>query len=82
MFYLWELKFSIMGNASSVSKWKIGNLFEDLKTNLLNHMGKQIDTLYSCKKHEEAKKALVVYCQTFHKKHGLKDFSYNQNHVA
>ena len=66
-------KFSTMDNTSDISKCEIGNLLEDLKTNLLNHMGKQIDKLYSCKKHEEVEKALVVYCPTFRKKHGPKD---------
>ena len=71
-----------MGNALGISKHEIGNLLEDLKTDLLNHMGKKIDTLYSHKKHEEVEKALVVYCPTCRKKHGLEDFSYNQTHVA
>ena len=75
-------KFSTMGNTSDISKHEIGNLLEDLKTNLLNHMGKQIDTLYSCRKHEEVEKALVVYCLTYHKKHGPEDCPYNQTHVA
>ena len=33
-------KFSTMGNASGISKHEIGNFLEDLKTDLLNHMGK------------------------------------------
>ena len=33
-----------MGNTSGISKREIGNLLEDIKTDLLNHMGKQIDT--------------------------------------
>ena len=70
-------KFSTMGNASGISKREIGNLLEDLKTDLLNHMGKQIDTLYSRRKHEEAEKALVVYCPTCYKNHGLEDYPYN-----
>ena len=37
-------KFSTMGNASSISKCELGNLLDDLKTDLLNHMGKQINT--------------------------------------
>ena len=75
-------KFSTMGNTSGVSKCELGNLLEDLKTDLLNHMGKQIDTLYSRRKHEEAKKALVLYCPTCRKKHGPEDCPYNRTHIA
>lgn len=45
-------------------------------------MGKKIDTLYTCRKQEEAEKALVVYFPTCHKKHGLEDCPYNQTQVA
>ena len=65
-------KFSTMGNTSGVSKCELGSLLEDLKIDLLNHMGKQIDTLYSHRKHEEVEKALVVYFPTCRKKHGQK----------
>lgn len=75
-------KFSTMGNASSISKREIGNLLEDLKIDLLNHMGKQIDTLYSSRKHEEVEKALAIYCSTYRKKHGPEDCPYNQTYVA
>ena len=75
-------KFSTMGNTSSVSKCELGNLLDELKNDLLNHMGKQINTLYSCRKHEEAEKALAVYCSTCRKKHGLEDYPYNWTHIA
>ena len=71
-----------MGNASGISKCEICNLLGNLQTNLLNHMGKKIDSLFSHRKHEEAEKALAIYCPTYSKKHGPEDCPYNWIHVA
>lgn len=65
----------------SITKRELVILIEDLKDSLLIHMAKQIDTLYTHKKQEEAKKALVVFCPTCRKKNGIEECPYNRRKI-
>lgn len=55
-----------------VTRAKIGNLFEDFKTELLNTLTTQIDTLQEKQKQVESKKALSIFCSKCRQKHPLR----------
>jgi hypothetical protein len=67
---------------SSITKWEAGNLLKELKIDFLIHMGKKIDTLYTCRKKEEAKKVLALFFPTYPGKHGSEQYPYNRTNIS
>jgi hypothetical protein len=45
-----------------VTREEIGNMLEDFKTNILNSLSSQLDTLQMKKKREEVELALAIFC--------------------
>eukprot|EP00253_Pinus_taeda_P026627 PITA_26627 len=60
-------------NSTSVTRAEIGNLLEELKTDLLSTIGNQIDTLKTKKKQEAEDQVMSIFCPKCRKKHALKD---------
>ena len=60
--------------SNGVTKSELGHLLEDFKTNLMNSLGSQIDTLKSKKKQDEQDQVLSMFCAKCRKKHALKDY--------
>ena len=56
---------------------EIGNLFEDFKTEFLNTLTMQIDTLQEKKKQVESEKALSIFCSKCRQKHPLRECPLN-----
>lgn len=58
--------------SASVTRAEIGNLLEEIKTDLLSTLGTQIDTLKAKKRQEDEDQIMAIFCPKFQKKHALK----------
>jgi len=60
-------------NTTGVIKAEIGNLIEDMKTEILNYLSMQLDTLQIKRKQEENNKFLAILCPRCTKKHPINE---------
>jgi hypothetical protein len=56
-------------NTIGITKAEIGNLIEDMKTNILNSLSMQLDALQTKRKQEENDKSLAIFYPRCTKKH-------------
>ena len=62
-------------STGSITRFELGNLMENFKTNILETISAQIDSVNIKKKFED--EALAIFCSCFKKKHPIKNLPLN-----
>ena len=64
-------------SSNSSIKGEIGNMVEDFKSEMLQTLSLQLDTMNIKRKQEEAKRALVIFCPRCTRRHPRDEFPLN-----
>lgn len=64
-------------SSDGVTNAEIGNLFDNLRTNILSTLSSQLDTLQAKHKQMELEKTMAIFYPQCRKKHPLKEFPLN-----